>query len=182
MAMTAAGSKKIICEINITPLTDIFLVLLIIMMIVAPVLNQSTQDIAPPAITSGDTLDPNRLTMEVTAEGDYFINGDAITTDGMAERMRQLAPTLEAKDVIIRADKQTKSRFIMKIFEAAQVAGYEKVVVAGESLSEERAATLNQQAEMMPPASTNPSTGRLRGGSTTDGNSPLPYDGDFENY
>ena len=69
MAISTSGNtsgKKIFNEINITPLTDIFLVLLIIMMVVAPMFQAIDQDITLPSINSGLSVDDKEVTVAVT--------------------------------------------------------------------------------------------------------------------
>jgi biopolymer transport protein ExbD len=172
--MQAAGrkSKQLFNEINITPLTDIFLVLLIIMMVVAPLMQQVRQDIKPPPLQNGSQVEQNKVTVEVTKDGAIFIQGketplDSLTTTLQEQETLLLSKTggqqkTEAvagspaaaaeKGVIIRADKATRSGQVLKIFEAARDAGFNKVIIAGEALEQARQNQLEQQAPA--PAST----------------------------
>ena len=130
-------------EINITPLTDVFLVLLIIMMVVAPMMFQQRADVEPPDITSGQKVDHAKLIVEVTANGDFYVMG--VPTDGgnLTTVLTENLERVEDKNVVIRADKNTKSRAILTVFEAARDAKYEKVTVAGKPLGEDRQSVLD---------------------------------------
>jgi biopolymer transport protein ExbD/biopolymer transport protein TolR len=139
-----SGKRQIFCEINITPLTDIFLVLLIIMMVVAPMIQQMRQDIKPPQMVNGKPLDQGRLTVEVTKDGNYYLEGVETPVTGLAEAFKAKADHLVEKNIIIRADKETKSGTVLKIFDAARDAQFEKVTVAGESLSDVRQEQLHK--------------------------------------
>lgn len=144
--MHAAGGKanrrQIFSDINITPLTDIFLVLLIIMMVVAPMIQNVRQDIKPPQVNEGSALDQGPITVEVTKDGQFFIENQEVSQDGLKTALVEKSASLKEKNVIIRADRLTRSGAVMKIFEAARDAAYEKVTVAGEPLSKERQSAL----------------------------------------
>ncbi len=137
-------SQNVFNEINITPLTDIFLVLLIIMMVVAPMMQQTRADIKPPQVQNGSPVKQGLATVEVTASGQYYIEGAETPVTGLKDALQQRAAALSEKNVMIRADKTTKSGAVMKVLEAARDAGYAKVTVAGENLSTERQRTLTE--------------------------------------
>ena len=130
------GSKKqTFNEINITPLTDIFLVLLIIMMVIAPSFQSMDNDIKIPEISSGTGIEELNATVSVTKSGELFLNGEKITEDTVEERLLTLIKENDAKEVTVKADKEAKSSDILNIMHAAQNAGYKKLIVAGEPLS-----------------------------------------------
>ena len=131
-------------EINITPLTDIFLVLLIIMMVVAPTFQSNDNSIQIPKINSGLSVQNNLATVSITKDGNFFINGNQITEDDIQSELEKLKPNLEKKEVVVRADSQTKSSEIMKVMKAATEAQYEKLTVAGEPLSKKEQEELLQ--------------------------------------
>lgn len=135
MAFKSSKNDKMFNEINITPLTDIFLVLLIIMMVVAPTFQSNDNSIQVPKINSGLSVENSIATISITKEGNFFINGNSISEDNLQTELEKLKPNLEKKEVIVRADSQTKSSEIMKVMKAATDAQYEKLTVAGEPLS-----------------------------------------------
>jgi biopolymer transport protein ExbD len=149
-----ARSVSTFSEINITPLTDIFLVLLVIMMVVAPSLNQQNQPVKLPQFKTGDAINPNLLTVEVTKANAYFVQGKPTPQNALATRIQALAGTLPEKKIIIRADKNVKSGAVLTVMEAAANSGFEKLVVAGEALSSSREATLAAQSATKPNHST----------------------------
>lgn len=136
MAMkTNKGKDALFTEINITPLTDIFLVLLIIMMVVAPTFQSVDNTISVPEINSGISIENQNATVAITKDGNFYVNGKPVTPDIITKELEQLKPSLEKKEVVVKADKDTKSREIMSVMNAAQNAGYEKLIVAGEPLT-----------------------------------------------
>ncbi len=126
------GRKAVIDEINITPLTDIFLVLLIIMMVVAPMVSQTRNDIRPPEIQSGGAVPNEGVTVEVTLEGACFVDELEVPADQLATILRDKADFAPVKKLTIRADRDTKNEIIMNIFAAAEEARFEKIMLIGE--------------------------------------------------
>ena len=161
--MQTAKRKQIFNEINITPLTDIFLVLLIIMMVVAPMMHQMRQDIQAPELQSGNPIEQNKLLVEITQDGSVYVMGKPAGPEGLSDLLQSEFDLLAAKtggksaepaegeelgekNLIIRADKATKSGQVLRIFHAARDAGFTKVTVAGEALNEKRQGDLHQGA------------------------------------
>lgn len=130
------GKKQTFNEINITPLTDIFLVLLIIMMVIAPSFQSVDNNIEIPEISSGKGIEELNANIALTKSGDLFLNSEKITYDDLEEKLTALVETNGAKEVIVKADKKAKSSDILDIMQAAQSAGYKKLVVAGEPINE----------------------------------------------
>ena len=138
-------NKKLFTEINITPLTDIFLVLLIIMMVIAPSFQTIDTDINIPEINSGTAVEQKNAEISVTKQGHYYINGRPISSDNLVKELNDLKPTLEKPEVVVKADTETKSSEIQKIMKAAQEAEYAKLVIAGEPLTKKEQKKLEQQ-------------------------------------
>ncbi|MDR1327573.1 MAG: biopolymer transporter ExbD, partial [Heliobacteriaceae bacterium] len=134
-------------EINITPLTDIFLVLLIIMMVVAPTFQSNEKQITIPEINSGVAIEQKNATISVTKEGDMYLNGNPLTESQIVEQLVALKPTLEKAELVVKADEKVKSAKIMEIMNAAQDAEYKKLILAGEPLSKKEQKELKQNNE-----------------------------------
>ncbi len=129
------GRKKTFNEINITPLTDIFLVLLIIMMVIAPSFQSMNNNIKMPSISSGTGIEVKNATVSITKDGSFYVNETKVQEEGLEEKLSAIISQIEKKEVVVKADKETKSSEIMKVMKAAQNAGFEKLIVAGEPLS-----------------------------------------------
>lgn len=145
----AFGSKKgkLFTEINITPLTDIFLVLLIIMMVVAPSFQSMDNAITIPEINSGSAIEEKNATVSITKEGLMYINGKEIQPEALTDELAAIKPNLEKPEVVVKADEKVKSSEIMKVMNAAQDAEYKKLIVAGEPLTKKEQKTLQKQNE-----------------------------------
>lgn len=145
----AIGKKgKLFTEINITPLTDIFLVLLIIMMVVAPTFQSVDNAISVPEINSGVAIEQNKVEVAITKEGLMFVNGKQINSEQLVEELIALKDTIEKPEVVVKADSKVKSSEIMKVMNAAQDAEYKKLIVAGEPLSKKEQKELKEENEI----------------------------------
>lgn len=172
MAFKTNGKNQIFTEINITPLTDIFLVLLIIMMVVAPTFQSMDNSINIPEINSGITIEQKNATVSVTKEGIFYINGKQISSDALVSELQELKPKLEKQEVVVKADSAVKSTEIMKIMKAAQEAEYTKLVVAGEPLSKKEQKDLKETTETSPVSTSTASTNTAATGETPKVNIP----------
>ena len=120
MAMSTNKKGKMFTEINITPLTDIFLVLLIIMMVVAPTFQSMDNAISVPEINSGIAIEQKNATISITKDGQMYLNGTPVTEDQLTSELTALKETLEKPEVVVKADEKVKSSEIMKVMNAAQ--------------------------------------------------------------
>lgn len=142
---TTKGKDALFTEINITPLTDIFLVLLIIMMVVAPTFQSTDKSISVPEINSGIAIEQKNATVSVTKDGVMYINGKQIQPEALASELLAIRDTLQKKEVVVKADEKAKSSEIMKIMDAAKEAEFTKLIVAGEPLSKKEQKSLETQ-------------------------------------
>lgn len=142
MAMNSGNKGDVFSEINITPLTDIFLVLLIIMMVVAPTFQSMNKDIKMPKMNSGVAIEEKNVTVAVNKDGIFFLNSKQIDKEGLTQELKKLLPGSTDKAVVVKADAKTKSGAILTVMHSAQNAGFEKLTVAGEPLSSEQAEQL----------------------------------------
>ena len=148
MAFTRSSKKTLFTDINITPLTDIFLVLLIIMMVIAPSFQSIDTNINIPEINSGAAVEVKNAEIAVTKEGRYYINGKPVEAENLITELSNLKASLEKPEVVVKADTQTKSREIQKIMKAAQEAQYAKLVLAGEPLTKKEQRKLEKKTSV----------------------------------
>lgn len=149
MAFSSTGrERKTFNEINITPLTDIFLVLLIIMMVVAPSFQSVDTQIEIPEINSGVSVEETNATVAITKDGAMYLNDKPVENEEiLAVELSNIKDSLKKKEVLVKADSKTKSSEIMKVMRAAQEAEYEKLTVAGEPLTKKEQTRLQEQVE-----------------------------------
>lgn len=155
MAIQSSGNKDLFTQINITPLTDIFLVLLIIMMVIAPMFQAVDKNIVLPSINSGLSVDNKQITVAVTKDSQFYVDNNYVTESQLADKLSELLPKSKEKKLVVKADAKTKTKYIMSVMRAAQAAGYEKLTVAGEPLSKKQQTELKDNNKTI---SNNPNT------------------------
>jgi len=139
MSIQSSDKKdKIFNDINITPLTDIFLVLLIIMMVVAPMFQTVDKNLKMPEINSGTNIENEETTVSITKNGEFFLDSERTTAEKIELQLKEKIGSLKNKLVVVKADEGTKNKEIMKVMRAAQAAGFEKLTVSGEPLSKKQ--------------------------------------------
>ena len=89
---TSKGKEALFTEINITPLTDIFLVLLIIMMVIAPTFQSIDNNIKVPEINSGLSVEEKDAVVSLTKDGSLFVNGKKISEEQLVPELLALKP------------------------------------------------------------------------------------------
>ena len=112
-----SGKKALFTEINITPLTDIFLVLLIIMMVVAPTFQTMDNSISIPEVNSGTSIEQGKVVVSVTKDGTIFVDGNKISMGLLSGELERLKGSEENAEVVVKADEKAKSSIIMEIME-----------------------------------------------------------------
>lgn len=142
--------QQLFTEINITPLTDIFLVLLIIMMVVAPSFQSMDNAVDVPEVNNGINIDENKVTISVTKDGVMYVNGESTSASQLTDKLLAAKGSEEEPEVIVKADKAVKSAKIMEIMNAAQDADYKKLVVAGEPLNKKDQKELEKKNVSLP--------------------------------
>ena len=120
----------IVAEINITPLTDIFLVLLIIFMVTTTVTQDEGKNIDLPEATESEDTPPKSVTVAIDAEGVIKVN-DTIVQAGMLEQMIGIAlEEAEEKIVVLKGDKQVLLGRAVNILDIAQQNGAKGIALA----------------------------------------------------
>ena len=149
MAFSNKKKQKLFTEINITPLTDIFLVLLIIMMVVAPSFQSMDNAVDVPEVNNGVNIEDAKVTVSVLQDGSMYVNGEPTTASALTDKLLAAKTDPEKAEVVVKADKNIKSAKIMTIMNAAKDAEYKKLVVAGEPLNKKEQQKIEQQARQV---------------------------------
>ena len=129
MAFSSGGeSGGPMAEINVTPLVDVMLVLLIIFMVKAPLISHKVQVTLPQElIEKKEEAQGIPITLAVTEKGDIFWNDDPIIMSVLESRLAVEAQKQPQPRVNIRADKTTKYRTIAGVVKTAKEVGIAKV-------------------------------------------------------
>lgn len=111
-------------EINITPLTDIFLVLLIIMMVIAPLLDQQGLNLAVPEIVNEEQIlkDSKIMSFTVTADNRYLFNDQEIPAENLESTVSQYAKDFP-DGLLIQVDDNAEHGAVVKLMDSARNVG-----------------------------------------------------------
>jgi biopolymer transport protein ExbD len=112
----------IVAEINITPLTDIFLVLLIIFMVTTSVISSQGKEVNLPSSPDASQL-PQGVTVTVTEAGEIEINGEAVAEPNLPAALKAALDEAREKIVILKGDRKVMLGKAVNILDLAQAAG-----------------------------------------------------------
>jgi biopolymer transport protein ExbD len=122
----AKGGVK--SDINVTPLVDVMLVLLIIMMLVAPMLQQGVAVRLPTASNTVDKPETQEQTvLAISKDKSYYLNAKPVTEGEMATRLNELLESKKEKIVLIKADEEVEYSAVMAAMDQLRNAGIEDI-------------------------------------------------------
>ena len=126
MAMNLGGSGGVKSEINVTPLVDVMLVLLIIMMIVAPLLQQGVSLNLPIAFNSAEKPETQEQTVvAVDLQKRYYVGVKQVPKEELVNEVQRVLEDKKEKTVIIKADRAVEYGAVMEAMDALRMGGIE---------------------------------------------------------
>jgi biopolymer transport protein TolR len=129
MAMDLGGAKGgVKSDINVTPLCDVMLVLLIIMMIVAPLLQQGVSVKLPQASNTVDKPEVQGQTViAIARDKSMYVNAKPVQEAEMATRINEILENVKEKVVLIKADEEVEYGAVMAAMDQLRQAGIEDI-------------------------------------------------------
>lgn len=116
--------RRLMAEINVTPLVDVTLVLLIIFMVTTPMLQRGV-DVELPQAQSGDVREEEKITLTLTRDNRIFINDKEVPRALLTERLREISRERKDRVIFFRGDAHVSYGLVMEIMDAAKAAGIE---------------------------------------------------------
>jgi biopolymer transport protein ExbD len=114
-------------EINMTPLVDVMLVLLIIFIITVPVMKHAVNIDLPRASNTPQLVKPQTIRLSVNAAGEYYWNEQRVSETDMELRLKAEAAKLPQPELHIRGDKDARYELVAQAMAAAQRSGLHKI-------------------------------------------------------
>ena len=114
-------------DINMTPLIDVMLVLLVIFIITAPLMTSSLKLDLPKADTATPTSAPAFIALAIDAEGKLFFGDEALARDALAQRMASAAKANPQLEVQLRADQKVSYGQVAELIAMIQKAGLSRI-------------------------------------------------------
>ena len=114
-------------DINVTPMVDVMLVLLVIFIITAPMFTHAIKLELPNVQSAAAPEKPETITLDINAEGQLFWNNAPVTQAELAERFVTASQKKPLPELQLRADKSTRYEVIAQVMAAAQNNGMTKI-------------------------------------------------------
>jgi len=129
-----AGDRRTMADINVTPLVDVMLVLLIIFMVTAPMLTQGVDVALPQASAKAMESDEERLVLTVDANSRIFVGKQPVEFNRLSPVLKRIVSQRTDRQVFFRADRSVPYGFVVKVIAEVRNSGIEKLGMVTEPL------------------------------------------------
>ena len=121
------GGEAPLAEINMIPLIDVMLVLLVIFIITAPLLTHSVKIDLPRASSAPNLTRPDHVSVAIDGEGRHYWNGERVGQDVLMQRIAAAAKQQPQPELHLRADRSTPYQSLAEVMAAASRAGLVRI-------------------------------------------------------
>ena len=121
-------------DINVTPLVDVMLVLLIIFMVTAPMMMQGVEVNLPQTTTKSIKTQEEPLMLTVNKEKEIYIEKHRIDLESLETKIQKIFENRKDKEILLRADKEVPYGFVIKVIAKVKQAGIDKLGMVTEPL------------------------------------------------
>ena len=138
MAVDASSSREgtTISQINVTPLVDVMLILLVIFMVTAPIIQQGVQVNLPQTKASAIAGSEEPLIVTVAKDGKIYLNDNVVSLPDLGTKLTAIRKLQSDKQVYLRADQDVRYGTVMKTIAEIKQAGIEKLGMVSRPPSE----------------------------------------------
>ena len=128
------NNRRLMSEINVTPLVDVMLVLLIIFMVAAPMMIQGVDVSLPKTATRNIKTQDEPLMLTVNKNGQIFLESHQIELANLEMKVKNIFENRREKEVLLRADKDVSYGFVIEVIARVKRAGIDKLGMVTEPL------------------------------------------------
>ena len=133
--MVGLGSeKRFMSDINVTPLVDVMLVLLIIFMVTAPMMMQGVEVNLPQTTAKSIKTREDPLILTINKKREIFLEDRQIGLDNLENKMKTIFKYRRNKELLLRADKEVPYGFVIKVIAGVKRAGIDKLGMVTEPI------------------------------------------------
>ena len=127
------SGRSTMSQINVTPLVDVMLVLLVIFMVTAPMMQQGVQVNLPKAETKSLAPKEDTLVVSLEKSGRTSINSTEVSVDELKEKLASMLAGREKREVFLKADKEVPYGEVVRVMAQIKGAGVERLGMVTES-------------------------------------------------
>jgi biopolymer transport protein TolR len=129
---------KLLAEINVTPLVDVVLVLLIIFMVTAPMLQMGIDVNLPRVKSKSIDVTEEKLVLTINSAKEIFINKNKVPVTGLGVKLESIFANRIDREVFMRADKNVPYGFVVEVMSEVRKAGVDRLGMITEAPEESR--------------------------------------------
>ncbi|HTB37274.1 MAG TPA: biopolymer transporter ExbD [Reyranella sp.] len=126
------NASQPMAEINMVPLIDVVLVLLVIFIVTAPLLTNAVKLDLPKATSNADIQKPEKVEFAIDASGSLFWNGERISREDAVTRFTEAGTKRPQPEIYLRADQGVAYRYVAEMLADASKAGLSKIAFVSE--------------------------------------------------
>ncbi|MBP9019968.1 MAG: biopolymer transporter ExbD [Syntrophobacterales bacterium] len=130
------GDHRLVSDINVTPLVDVVLVLLIIFMVTAPMLQMGIDVNLPKVEASPVDVAEEKLVLTVNNKNEIFINAHKTSLADLGSKLENIFKTKIEKEVFLRADKEVPYGYVVQVMSEVRKAGVDRLGMITEPVKE----------------------------------------------
>ena len=125
--VSAGNEKRFMSDINVTPLVDVMLVLLIIFMVTAPMMMQGVEVNLPQTTAKSIKTREDPLILTINKKREIFLEDRQIGLNELENKMKSIFKYRRSKELLLRADKEVPYGFVIKVIAGIKRAGIDKL-------------------------------------------------------
>ena len=140
MGSSGGGRGEVTSEINVTPMADVMLVLLIIFMVVTPMLQKGVSVEMAKTNNPIEMKDADRedsILVAVSRDGKYYLNQDKVNVDDLTAKVSDLVSNRLDKTIFVKGDYRAKYGDVVKVIDNLRAAGVDKIGLLTEKVDEQ---------------------------------------------
>lgn len=134
--MPAPRRKGVMAEINVTPLVDVVLVLLIIFMVTAPMMQQGLDVNLPKASAKALPAEEEKMIVTITKKQEIYLNKTKFAVSDLRPKLQAIYADRTRKEIFLKADRDVSYGFVVQVMAEIKKAGIEKLGMVTEPLVE----------------------------------------------
>lgn len=129
MQSSGRGGRGPIVGINVTPMVDVVLVLLVIMMVSATYIVSQSLKVELPKTATSDETNNSVATVTISDKGDYLFNGDPVSEEELVQRLRDAKAKAGEPNLVVSADQAALHGRVVHVIDLAKIEGISKFAI-----------------------------------------------------